>query len=330
MAKERRRDASSDDDYHHNKYDAICHDAYDNKSKEKPSKLSCLLVIPGARKNIISLASDCQQNPAKTSKRLVWKVIFYVWCIAVVVSILSLLGFSVNPLSIATNGNGNGITDEDSVSSSNTLTGAWQNMIPEVFQGLAFTEDTEDDEEEEGIKEEEEAEEVIPQQILPTAPKQGNKINKKLEGMLACEELKCINACNKKIKPKCEKSTSCRKERDKLCHRRCRKQRCEERCKDEPKFGYVEREQRMEKCKDGCEGPTAAHNKCIKKCHSQFKPCKSRCHEIASKFHCDNPDIVKQPPPPPPPKVAEAQTPSAGRGAKKSTIELLTEDPEMI
>mmetsp|Transcript_9356 Transcript_9356/g.11212 ORF Transcript_9356/g.11212 Transcript_9356/m.11212 type:complete len:317 (+) Transcript_9356:177-1127(+) len=316
MAKERRRDASSDDDHNQKNYDAICHDSY-NKGKDKSATLSCLLGIPGVRNTIITFTSDCQQNPTQAAKRILSKLIFYVWCTVVIISILSLLGIDVNPWNRM-----QGVTDSDSSASS--ISENWQNMLPEVFQSSSpvEVESTEEDDEKK------EDDEDIPAQVLPVAPKQGNKVNKKLERQLACEELQCVNACNKKIKPKCAKSTSCRKERDKLCHRRCRKARCEDRCKDEPKFGYVEREQRMEKCKDDCTGPTATHNKCIKKCHSQFKPCKSRCHEIAHKFQCDRPELL-QPPPPPPvstKRVKETPTRTEARSSKK----IAGEDPEMI
>lgn len=115
------------------------------------------------------------------------------------------------------------------------------------------------------------------------------KLDRAYEKKLACEQIDCEIDCNKKIKPQCSAKKSCQSDRHKLCKRRCFKTRCETRCKDEPHYGYVEREQKMEKCKEGCTGTnTATHNKCIKKCHSEFKPCKSRCHEAAARFVCDS------------------------------------------
>ena len=106
-----------------------------------------------------------------------------------------------------------------------------------------------------------EPEEDLSQKLLPVR----SKLSKKAEKDFACMELKCIDKCNKKIKPKCAKSRSCTSDRDKICKKRCRKTRCEDRCKDEVKLGYVEREQKMDDCKDKCTGATAVHNKCIKK-----------------------------------------------------------------
>jgi hypothetical protein len=134
-----------------------------------------------------------------------------------------------------------------------------------------------------------EPEEVIVQKL---PGKRNNKFTTALEKDFGCRELQCVAQCNGKAKPKCLKSKSCVAERDKICLKRCRKTRCEERCKDEPHLGYVEREQGLEKCKDACTGPTATHNKCVVKCHVKYKPCKSRCYETASKFKCDNPKIL--------------------------------------
>eukprot|EP00510_Aplanochytrium_minuta_P000410 CAMPEP_0184007868 /NCGR_PEP_ID=MMETSP0954-20121128/1614_1 /TAXON_ID=627963 /ORGANISM="Aplanochytrium sp, Strain PBS07" /LENGTH=250 /DNA_ID=CAMNT_0026286829 /DNA_START=413 /DNA_END=1166 /DNA_ORIENTATION=+ len=189
MAKERRRDASSDDDHNQKNYDAICHDSY-NKGKDKSATLSCLLGIPGVRNTIITFTSDCQQNPTQAAKRILSKLIFYVWCTVVIISILSLLGIDVNPWNRM-----QGVTDSDSSASS--ISENWQNMLPEVFQSSSpvEVESTEEDDEKK------EDDEDIPAQVLPVAPKQGNKVNKKLERQLACEELQCVNACNKKIKP---------------------------------------------------------------------------------------------------------------------------------
>jgi len=132
------------------------------------------------------------------------------------------------------------------------------------------------------------AEEIIVQKL----PGPQKKINLAMERDFGCRELECIAACNGKAKPKCLKSRSCVIERDKICQKRCRKARCEDRCKDEPHLGYVEREQGLEKCKDGCTGPTATHNKCVVKCHVKYKPCKTKCFEMASKYKCDNPKVL--------------------------------------
>jgi hypothetical protein len=122
--------------------------------------------------------------------------------------------------------------------------------------------------------------------------KKSAKLSLAMEKDFGCRELQCVAQCNGKAKPKCLKSKSCVSERDKICQKRCRKTRCEERCKDEPHLGYVEREQGLEKCKDSCTGPTASHNKCVVKCHVKYKPCKSRCYETSSKYKCDNPKIL--------------------------------------
>lgn len=314
MAKERRKDASSSDSDDLGK-SSICNDSYDNKKKEG-SPISFIVqvtsVIPGTRKNLLTLASDCKQNPAQATKRVVFKLFLYAWVVIVLVSVLSLLGFPLNPFPADS-----GVVSDTNADNQGTIQG--------MMNMFSFASEESADKDEDDKKKEEE-EDIIPQQILPDAPKMGNKVNKKLERELACVEVTCQNDCNKKIKPKCAKSASCRKEREKLCRRRCRKARCEERCKDEPKFGYVEREQRMEKCKDECDGPTPVHNKCIKKCHSQFKPCKSRCHEIAGKFQCDKVGVVAKPPPIPveEPKATSKQAP------KSTTLDLLSEDAEMI
>lgn len=201
MAKERRKDAasSSDDDYH--KHDIICNDAYDDKNKKSTGigLLVCITAtVPCTRKSLLTLASDCKQNPGRTAKRVVFKLVFYVWCLAVLLSMLSLLGFELNRFPER-----NGQIASDSVSDQSS----WQTMIPEMFQFNTMEEIKPEKE-----TKEEQGDEEIPQQIIPSAPKEGNKLNKKLERQLACEEVNCRNACNKKIKPKCAKSSSCRKQ----------------------------------------------------------------------------------------------------------------------
>ena len=153
-----------------------------------------------------------------------------------------------------------------------------------------------------------EPEEVIVQKL---PGKKSQKVNLAMEKDFACRELQCVAQCNGKAKPKCLKSRSCVAERDKICQKRCRKTRCEDRCKDEPHLGYVEREQGLEKCKDACTGPTAVHNKCVVKCHIKYKPCKSRCYETATKFKCDNPKILAM--------VNQQQTPGVPPGKGESS-----------
>jgi hypothetical protein len=152
-----------------------------------------------------------------------------------------------------------------------------------------------------------EPEEVIVQKLPGKANK---KITTAMEKDFGCRELQCVAQCNGKAKPKCLKSRSCVSERDKICQKRCRKTRCEDRCKDEPHLGYVEREQGLEKCKDACTGPTASHNKCVVKCHVKYKPCKSRCFETANKFKCDNPKILA---------MAQAQSPGSSSSSSSSS-----------
>lgn len=279
----------------------------------------CQLFVPGGK----SLMAEIKLDPGRAVKRFLCKVVFYFWCLAVVISILSLLGFKVNPFvhykrSQAITADVT-VGDQTEAAGGNGDGSLW-NVIGDVFSG-----EEEKGEHVEGEENKEAEDEPIPEQVIATPVKEGNKLNKKLERKLACEEVACIDACNKKIKPKCAKSRNCRNERDKICHRRCRKARCEERCKDEPKFGYVEREQRMDKCKEDCSGPTAVHNKCIKRCHSQFKPCKSRCHEIAHKFQCDSAQPMRPGAP-----VAPEPEPKTRAPKKNSKNVALLEDPEMI
>eukprot|EP00924_Labyrinthula_sp_SR-Ha-C_P010671 snap_masked-scaffold_49-processed-gene-0.33-mRNA-1 protein AED:1.00 eAED:1.00 QI:0/-1/0/0/-1/1/1/0/328 len=262
-----------------------------NKAKLGPILSAIANTFPSTRTSLMQFTYNMKHNRYSSIRRLLFKAAFYLWCLTVCFSIMSLVGINVfQPLSILT------FTDEDqdfsgrrSLQTSASDEEGLINWFPSTFSlgslGEFGKEKEETEERDDSIEEDEEDD--IPEQVLPMTPKLGNKLNKKFEHQLGCEEEDCNASCNAKIKPKCARSASCRKEREKLCRRRCRKTRCENRCKDEPKFGYVEREQRMEKCKEECSGPTAVHNKCIKKCHSQFKPCKSRCHEIAGKYGCD-------------------------------------------
>ena len=279
----------------------------------------CQLFVPG-------FMAELKLDPVRALKRFLCKVVFYLWCLTVVISILSLLGFKVNPFVHYKRSTTAIASDvklgDNALAAGASSDGSLWNVFGDVFSGEEDKAEMGDGDGEENKESEEEA---IPQQVIASPVKEGNKVNKKLERKLACEEVTCIDACNKKIKPKCAKSRNCRNDRDKICHRRCRKARCEDRCKDEPKFGYVEREQRMDKCKEDCSGPTAVHNKCIKRCHSQFKPCKSRCHEIAHKFQCDSAQPMK----PAAPVTAEPE-PRTRAPKKNSKNVALLEDPEMI
>jgi hypothetical protein len=152
---------------------------------------------------------------------------------------------------------------------------------------------------------------IEPEEIIIQKPgKKIPKVNLSMEKDFGCREIMCVAQCNGKAKPKCLKSRSCVSERDKICLKRCRKSRCEERCKDEPHLGYVEREQGLEKCKDACTGPTASHNKCVVKCHVKFKPCKSRCFDTASKYKCDNPKTLA---------MVSQQAPGSGGSSSSSS-----------
>lgn len=99
-------------------------------------------------------------------------------------------------------------------------------------------------------------------------PKKKKSLDKEEIRKEGCQELECVEDCINKGKPKCLKSKSCKDQRSKLCSHRCRKNRCENHCKDVPKRGYVEQEQAMENCKEKCQkagGGAAVHNKCISK-----------------------------------------------------------------
>lgn len=136
------------------------------------------------------------------------------------------------------------------------------------------------------------------------------KVTKKDEIVYACEEVNCNSKCLKKASPKCSKSEGCMKERAKICKKRCRRARCEARCKDEPQLGYVEREMKIEKCKEACQTP-----KCKTKCDEEFQSCKSKCFSKAHKFIC--PDL-----PPPEPIVGGKGGSSSGESDSMSESDL--------
>jgi len=253
------------------------------RAKRSTSKLNrCIVLMSQAiprGSDFLSLASSMKTDPAGTSKRVLKRVFIFVWCVAVFLAVLSLIGVNVMP------------SDSVGVSTEVSASGLLTNVHLPEFLGLSVDDEgataremTSSATDVEGIAEEKSEDEIPAMQGYEV--KKPNKINKAKEKELACKEVDCNKACMKKITPKCEKKKSCRSDREKICKRRCSKARCEERCKDEPHFGYVEREQKMDKCKEGCQGNTAQHNKCIKKCHSEYKPCKSRCHEIFSRFKC--------------------------------------------
>ena len=195
----------------------------------------------------------------KDAKTAAYRIFIAIWCTCVLVAALNLLGFRVRPVESFKSG----------INSIVELTKGKPPETPAPTAGLLKLEQL---------------------HLKDGAPKKRDrKAEKALEIRFACGEVDCIDKCNRKIKPKCAKSKSCRNERNKICHKRCRRARCEDRCKDAPKLGYVEREQGMEKCKANCKGSTAVHNKCVKKCHSEWKPCKARCFDVAHRYSCDRP-----------------------------------------
>ena len=214
-----------------------------------------------------SRISEKIKGACKNPKALAYNMFIAVWCLAVLVAVLNLAGFKVNPVK--------------------SIKASYQSLLelskgpPPVTQSptIGFLK--------------------LEQAHLKGGSAANKKKNKKEEKALnikfACAEVDCIDRCMKKMKPKCAKSKSCTKDRNKICHKRCRRTRCEDRCKDAPKLGYVEREQGMEKCKAACSGGTAVHNKCVKRCHGEFKPCKSRCFEVAHRYQCDRPVSVITP-----------------------------------
>ncbi|GBG33831.1 Hypothetical Protein FCC1311_100542 [Hondaea fermentalgiana] len=250
--------------------------------------------VPG----LADLAADFRVDPAGTSKRVCKKVAFYVWLVAVLLAILSILGFEVNPFagaSSAADRSDGGIMDA-------VVPGFLRGQQADVASNHAAggggggADDDEDGGAEGGANAAAEDPEAIPEQVFDS--KKPIKLNKQKEKELACKMEDCITSCNKKITAKCAAKKSCKTDREKICRKRCMKARCEERCKDEPHYGYVEREQKMDKCKEGCQGNTAQHNKCIKACHASFQPCKSRCHQVSNRYKCDRVDDSAPPPPP--------------------------------
>merc|ERR1712107_58058 len=129
---------------------------------------------------------------------------------------------------------------------------------------------------------------------IPTPDQQPARkpMTKKLEIQFACDEVTCIEKCVRKVTKKCTQSEGCMKQRTTYCKKKCRKARCESRCKFEPQIGYVEREMKLDKCKEDCGNNGAGSSKCLDKCEKGFQTCKSRCGERRKKFVCDKePDI---------------------------------------
>eukprot|EP00516_Mucochytrium_quahogii_P005218 CAMPEP_0203763032 /NCGR_PEP_ID=MMETSP0098-20131031/15755_1 /ASSEMBLY_ACC=CAM_ASM_000208 /TAXON_ID=96639 /ORGANISM=" , Strain NY0313808BC1" /LENGTH=287 /DNA_ID=CAMNT_0050657635 /DNA_START=38 /DNA_END=898 /DNA_ORIENTATION=- len=225
------------------------------KSSKNASKLK-------RKKNklIAGIWNDCKSDRTRSVKL---KACLYIWLVALGLSILSLMGVFGNN------------------------TSGSEGLMGRVRSNFAVDEAAIEKVSDVKSKAETDAPEGVPE-MQGYEVKKSNKLNRAFEKELACKEVECQESCNKKVKANCAAKKACMSDRQKICKRRCLKARCEERCKDEPKYGYVEREQKMDKCKEGCQGSTAQHNKCIKKCHSEFKPCKSRCHEISVKFTCEN------------------------------------------
>lgn len=234
------------------------------------------LVMLATKLPFLAPGGDARVRPRLTMKQLLFKLAFGVWCIVVFMSLLSLLGFRVNPTKYIQDG---------PLSSARASLG---NIVHIPFSGQGTDSNIAlGDESSAGDGEGSAAEDDddVPQQQISAV--KVFKFTRQMERDAACVELDCQAKCKNKRISKCGKSKSCITEREKICRKRCRKARCEDRCKDEPKLGYVEREQKMDKCKESCGGSTVVHNKCIKKCHSEFKPCKQRCHDTAGKFQCD-------------------------------------------
>ncbi len=156
-------------------------------------------------------------------------------------------------------------------------------------------------------------------------PEQGNtakrKVKRSEEIKFACEEVECLEKCSRKVSKKCLASELCLKARIKYCTKKCRKKRCENRCKLDPQVGYVEREMKLDKCKEDC----GDNNKCKDKCEKSFQTCKSRCGERKKKFVCDRPaDLPQITGKDSPPAVVVEDEP------KLETTSILTQDDEEI
>lgn len=120
------------------------------------------------------------------------------------------------------------------------------------------------------------------------------KVTRTMEVDFACNEVDCIEKCTgKKVTKKCLTSEGCLRAREQSCKKRCRKSRCDNRCKLEPAIGYVEREMKLDKCKEEC----ASDHKCADRCDKDFQTCKSRCAERKKKFVCGREPVIRFPSP---------------------------------
>jgi hypothetical protein len=128
---------------------------------------------------------------------------------------------------------------------------------------------------------------------LQRDPASDKKFSLTQESDFGCKELQCIANCQGEGSRDCLQSPSCISGHRKICLKRCRKTRCEERCKNEPSLSDIERDQRLEQCKNGCDRSSPTASKCMVICYIQSKPCKSRCYETAARFQCNNSTILK-------------------------------------
>lgn len=115
------------------------------------------------------------------------------------------------------------------------------------------------------------------------------KHGKKYEISFACEEVVCVETCAKRVTKKCKKSEHCLNNRAKECKKKCRKKRCESRCKDQA-MSYVEREMKLEQCKEACG--TSKPEKCKSKCVNMYQPCKAKCRAELKKYVCDREPVL--------------------------------------
>jgi hypothetical protein len=121
------------------------------------------------------------------------------------------------------------------------------------------------------------------EEIPAMMPGTRKKITRADEIVFACEEVSCIEKCARKVTTKCSVSESCMKTRVAACKKKCRRTRCLARCKVEPKLGYVERDEKLTRCKDDCANDSA----CQDKCDVAFQGCKTKCGDRRRQFKCD-------------------------------------------
>jgi hypothetical protein len=121
------------------------------------------------------------------------------------------------------------------------------------------------------------------EEIPAMIPGTRKKITRADEIAFACEEVSCIEKCARKVTTKCSASESCMKTRVAACKKKCRRTRCLARCKVEPKLGYVERDEKLTRCKDDCANDSV----CQGKCDVTFQGCKVKCGDRRRQFKCD-------------------------------------------